>query len=398
MQSLKELYKAGPGPSSSHTVAPKRACDLYLKHFKEQVNQITVELYGSLSLTGKGHYTDKIIEDTFKDYNCEVIFKLDWEHDFDNGFRIIGKNNGKIVKIWDVFSIGGGSFEIYNEDFHFNDEVYFANNFKEIEDYCLTHENHLLDYVLSHEPDILSYLETILEYMLDSVKEGLTKEGLLKGDLKVKKVAKELNEKARTLNDDKLKLMSYAFAANEQNAMGETVVTAPTLGSCGVMASLVYYLVNDLKIAKDKVCKGLAVSGVFGNIIKQNATISGAVGGCQAEIGVACAMGSALLAYINDLSFKEIEYAAEMGIEHHLGLTCDPIGGYVIVPCIERNAVASVRCLDNYLLAKNLYNIKPNIIDFDTIINTMNFTGKKIAIELKETSLGGLAKEYKCNE
>lgn len=398
MQSLKELYKVGPGPSSSHTLGPKRACDLYLKRYHKEIDQVIVELYGSLSLTGKGHYTDYIILECFKDYNPQVLFKLDWDYDFDNGLIIKGYKDSVLIKEWVVYSVGGGSIEILNENYNFNKEVYPQKDFKEIESYCNSVNNDLLTYVLDHEKDILSYLDDIFEAMIASVENGLLGEGYLKGTLKVKKVAKELILKARNTNDNNLKLMAYAFATNEENAMGNTVVTAPTLGSCGVLASLVYNLYHDLNYPKDKIVKGLAVAGVFGNIIKQNATISGAVGGCQAEIGVACAMGSALMSYVNDLSFKEIEYAAEMGIEHHLGLTCDPIGGYVIIPCIERNAVASVRCVDNYNLSKNLFNIKSNLIDFDTIIKTMNFTGSKIPIELKETSLGGLAKEYKCHE
>lgn len=401
MQSLRELFKIGPGPSSSHTIAPLRACQLYLKE-NPQITAVCVELYGSLSLTGRGHATDEIVYKTFNAINCEVLFKLEWPYDFPNGLIIKGYVDSLFLSEWVVYSLGGGSIEILNHPNEFNYEVYPEADFKTILEFTKQHNCSLLDYCYHYEPDCKLWLRTCVDAMIDSVNAGLNSVGLLKGNLKVSKSAKDLYEKSMGIQDleiaKKLKIMAYAYAANEENASGNNVVTAPTLGSCGVVASLVYYLIQDEHIEKERIVDALAVAGIFGNLIKQNATISGAVGGCQAEIGVACCMGSALLAFLDHLTTEQIEYAAEISVEHHLGLTCDPVGGYVIIPCIERNAVAAMRAMDHYLLAKYMYPIKTNSISFDMVVNTMNFTGQKIALELKETSLGGLAKEYIVDE
>lgn len=400
MQSLKQLYKCGPGPSSSHTIAPKRAIEMFMQHYPG-VKDIEVTLYGSLSLTGKGHGTDAIIIDTFAPNHATIQFDLQWEHPFPNGLRIVSKTPSFEVE-WCVYSLGGGSIEIVGLDNGFNREVYPEKNFEEILEVMQKSQWSFIDYLNHYEPDVFVWLDYCLDQMVESVDRGLQAEGYLKGNLKVLKGAKSLFQQACLIPDiseqHKMKLMSYAYAANEENASGKQVVTAPTLGACGVIAACVYHLINDLKIERELVLKGLGVGGIFGNIIKQNATISGAVGGCQAEVGTACAMASAMLAYVFNLNLKQIEYAAEMAIEHHLGLTCDPVGGYVIIPCIERNALAASRSFDHYSLAKYMHPIKENHIKFDTVVSTMNFTGQKIAIELKETSLGGLAKEYVFND
>ncbi|MDO4702179.1 MAG: L-serine ammonia-lyase, iron-sulfur-dependent, subunit alpha [Erysipelotrichaceae bacterium] len=397
MQSLKELYKIGPGPSSSHTLAPKRACLLHIQEFG-LLDHYVIELYGSLSLTGKGHMTDKIIIETFHPASVEIKFKLDWQEEFPNGFYIYGYDRNHREYKWTVFSIGGGSIQIKEKTLNYNDDIYVETSFKEIMDICKHKQQRLLDYINDYEPDLNEHLGSCFDVMVDCVKRGLSKEGLLPGPLDVSRCAKNLYQKgletSAKVEQDRIKLMSYAYAANEENASGQLVVTAPTLGACGVMAAMVYYYHNDLGISKEKIVDGLKIAGIFGNLIKRNASISGACGGCQAEVGSACAMSAALSGFLNGLTDEEIEYAAEIGIEHHLGLTCDPVGGYVIIPCIERNAVAVLRAIDAMVLSKNLHPIKDNRVSFDMVVNTMNYTGKKIAVELRETSLGGLASEF----
>lgn len=398
MQAIQEIYKIGAGPSSSHTLACERACKLFIKEYGKLAHY-EVELYGSLSLTGKGHWTDTIIKETLTFASCQVHFKLNWAEKFPNGFYLQGYDQKRqpIAK-WTVFSLGGGTIDIKEFPLNFNQEIYPQKNFAEIKEYLLHHKCSLVEYALAYEPNLREHMQKILEAMLTSVNNGLHNEGLLPGKLKIKRVAKDLYADARKINLESerrnLLLYSYAYSANEENACRQQVVTAPTLGACGVLAAIIKYCAHNLNIPKAKLIDSLIIAGIFGNIIKQNASISGAMGGCQAEIGSACAMAAAALAFINDLSLSQIEYSAEIGIEHNLGLTCDPVGGYVIIPCIERNAMGAVRAYDAMVLAKHMGRIRSNLISFDTIVETMAYTGQKMAVELKETSIGGLAKEF----
>lgn len=392
MQGIKELYKIGRGPSSSHTLAPERACRLFVKEFGPYPYYV-VELYGSLSLTGHGHNTDLIIQETLPG-EVLIKWKLEWSESFPNGFYIYALNAQKEIKHkWTVFSLGGGSIQVLEKKFNFNDEVYPQNNFQAVKNFLYQNNCSLWAYVLYYEPNILVYLKEVIEAEIKCVENGLKASGLLPGKLKLARCAKDLLQLAK--DDMRLKLMAYAYAANEENAAMHTVVTAPTLGACGVIAALTYYLINDLKYNLDDVAKALAVGGIFGNVIKQNATISGAVGGCQAEVGSAVSMACAMLAYVQKESLAVIESAAEIGMEHHLGLTCDPVQGYVMIPCIERNSQGILRVIDAVQLATNMRKIRQNRIDFDTVVKTMMETGKAMDTELKETSVGGLAKFYK---
>ena len=402
MESLHKLYKIGYGPSSSHTLAPAAACQQYLEENK-LVDHVLVELYGSLSLTGKGHFTDVIIRKTFGNIPCDIQFKQDWEEHFPNGFYIYGFNNtNNLICKWTIFSVGGGNYQILEKPDCNGSKVYSEKNMTEIMTFCQSQELTFFDYVMLKEPTIDQWLSEILLVMLDSVEIGLNTTGLLPGKLKMKRCAKSLFMKAETLQDraqqQRLKQVAYAYAASEQNASVQKVVTAPTLGSCGIMAGLMYYYHNDEGISYSQLIQALAIGGLFGNVIKTNATISGAVGGCQAEVGAACCMAAAASAYLSGATMKQIEYAAEIAMEHHLGLTCDPVGGYVIIPCIERNGVGILRALDAALMAKCLDEIKENRIRFDMVVNTMSYTGQKIPLELKETSLGGLAMEIQVGD
>lgn len=396
MQSLKELYKIGRGPSSSHTLAPERACKLFTQQFGVFDHYI-VELYGSLSLTGKGHCTDQIIQETLPS-STKVYFRLDWEEEFPNGFYIFAYDEkNELQQKWTVFSIGGGSIKI--KEFPTNDtkEVYKENQFKDILEYINKQQLTLTQYIYQYEPDLKSYLKKILDAEIDCVKRGLNTTGVLPGKLKLTRSAKNLYEESLSISDggqNSLRLMAYAYAASEENAAGHTCVTAPTLGASGVMAAMLYHYKIDLHYSDDDLIDALAVGGIFGNLIKQNATISGAVGGCQAEVGAAVSMASAAIAYLDSQDINQVEYAAEIGMEHHLGLTCDPVLGYVMIPCIERNAMGVLRAKDAAQLSKHMSRFKAHLVSFDMVVDTMNETGKKIPIELKETSIGGLAKEF----
>jgi len=401
MESLKELYKIGPGPSSSHTIAPWRAAMLFMEAYPDAVS-FDAELYGSLSLTGKGHFTDQILVQTFAPKLCKVYFRLHWEHNFENGLILKAYNErNTVIGQWTVFSLGGGSIRVLEADFDFQRQVYPYTSLREILDASKRLKLTLPQLVLTYEPGIEYHLYGVLEAMLKAVHHGLNTTGILPGLLEVPRVAKSLYLAA--LNQDnpdeqaRLKLLAYAYANNEENASSGMVVTAPTLGASGVMASLMYHLYYDVGISKQKLVQALMVAGLFGNTIKENATISGAIGGCQAEIGSACSMAAAALAFVRGMSPELIEYAAEIGMEHHLGLTCDPVGGYVIIPCIERNGAAVLRAMDAVMMADNIGRIKPNRVSFDMVVRTMNYTGHKIALELRETSLGGLATEININ-
>ncbi|MFV0479744.1 MAG: L-serine ammonia-lyase, iron-sulfur-dependent, subunit alpha [Anaerorhabdus sp.] len=397
MKSLKELYRIGPGPSSSHTLAPKKACEEFIAEFG-LCERYVIDLYGSLSLTGRGHFTDQIIENTLSPADVVINFLDQWEEERPNGFYLKGYRGQELVGAWTVFSLGGGAIEVKEKPEMKHHEIYSEDSLDKIKAMCKQRQYGLPDYVLQNEHNIEPYLNEVLQVMLQSVKRGISTSGELPGSLHIERVAKSLYLQASTLSvgieKDRLLLMSYAYAASEENASRGEVATAPTLGSCGVMAALMYYFYNDVGVSKDKLIKSLMVAGVFGNLIKQNATISGALGGCQAEVGTACSMASAACAYLEGLNMKQIEYAAEIGMEHHLGLTCDPVGGYVIIPCIERNAIAVLRALDACLLSKYMSKLKGNRISFDMVVRTMDYTGKKMTPELRETSLGGLAKEY----
>lgn len=392
MNSIKDIYRIGHGPSSSHTIAPARAAELFLKEFG-LLDKYVVELFGSLSLTGKGHHTDLIIQEIFKG-RAEFIFDNKFD-DQRNSMIFNGYKDGKLVATWHAESLGGGSIHIDEKETDDNVEFYKERNFNEIKEVLQKEDINLWQYVLKNEPEIKYQLRPSFDAMIASVERGLKNEGVLNERLNVKFHAKGLYEKGCLTYDNELKIMSYAYAAAEENALGHIVSTAPTLGSCGIVAGLMYYYYKDLNRSIDKLLEAMAVGGIFGNIIKQNASISGALGGCQAEVGTACAMASAMIAYLEGAETDVIEYAAEIGIEHHLGLTCDPVFGLVIIPCIERNAAAIIRSFNAYKLSKNLTAIGEHLVTFDMVVSSMHYTGKKISPELKETSLGGLALEFK---
>jgi len=395
MDSLKELFKIGNGPSSSHTMGPERAA----KRFKMEnpdADSFKVELYGSLAATGKGHLTDWVIQETLKPKVTEVVWMPEFVHTFHtNGMKFIAVDkDGNEIKEWLVFSVGGGTIVEDGEARGGSNKVYPLTTMDEVIKWCKNNQKELWEYVVEMEDSsIWAFLERIWEAMEESVKTGLSKTGVLPGTLKYPRKAQMFYRKAR--RDDSRtsylgKIFAYTLAVSEENGGGGRVVTAPTCGAAGIIPGLLYALKEEHNLSMEETLRGLAIAGLIGNLIKENATISGAEGGCQAEVGAGCAMAAGMAAFILGGSLDQIEYAAEMALEHHLGLTCDPVGGYVQIPCIERNAAAAVRALDaaNY----SLFTDGQHTVSFDRVVLTMKQTGLDMKCEYKETSLGGLAK------
>ncbi len=395
MDSLKELFKIGNGPSSSHTMGPERAA----KKFKEKNSSATrfeVELYGSLALTGKGHLTDWIIVETLKPIPTDIIWKPEIVHRYHtNGmlFRSFDANNN-LTDEWLVFSVGGGTIMEHYQERKGAQTVYPLNTMEDIQNWCEENQKEYWEYVVHCEgEEIFDFLKEIWEAMKNAVEKGINTTGILPGTLKYPRKASNFYRKARN-NHSKGgflgRIFAYTLAVSEENGAGGKVVTAPTCGACGIVPGLLYALKEEYNLQEDELLKSLAIAGLIGNLIKENATISGAEGGCQAEIGSACAMAAAMACFLLGGSLAQIEYAAEMALEHHLGLTCDPVGGYVQVPCIERNAAASARALD--AATYSLYTDGKHKVTFDQVVRTMGETGKDLKQEYRETSLGGLAK------
>ncbi|WP_027090546.1 L-serine ammonia-lyase, iron-sulfur-dependent, subunit alpha [Thomasclavelia saccharogumia] len=398
MESLKELYKIGVGPSSSHTMGPQRAA-LKIKETYKDADRFIVYLHGSLALTGKGHLTDYIIEETLGKENVEVHFVSEALPKHPNGmvFEIYQKD--KLLDKVTVYSVGGGALMYENSELQPPKQIYPHHNLNEILDYCDKKGINLYDYTLKFESnDFKAYLYEILNAMFKCVESGLSTTGIIPGKLQLKRVAKSIYQQAinthRSGERDRLLISSYAYAVSEENACGHQIVTAPTCGSSGVVPAVMYYCYKQLNIPRKELIKALAVAGIFGNVIKTNATISGADGGCQAEIGSACAMAAAAYGWTLELNNNLIQYAAEMGLEHNLGLTCDPVGGYVQIPCIERNGFGALRAIDAAMYAKQLGYLRTNKVSFDAVVRVMKQTGKDLNSAYKETSLGGLAKEF----
>lgn len=394
MESLKELYKIGRGPSSSHTMGPEKACKIFQKHNPE-ADRFEAILYGSLSKTGVGHGTDKVIKVTFEPTPCDVIFNNDEiELPHPNTMDLIAYKDGIEIKRIRVISVGGGKVEIVGYKNVDPPKIYDLSTFSEIAEHCKKNHMRLWQYVEEVEGiEIRDYLLKIWNQMKLSIHIGLETEGVLPGGLNVKRKAKKLyshqhiDESAQT--KENRVVSAYAFAVSEQNADGEVIVTAPTCGSAGVMPSVLYYQQMKRGYTDLEIIRALETGGIIGNLIKTNASISGSECGCQAEIGSACAMASAALGELFGLETDKIEYAAEIAIEHHLGLTCDPICGLVQIPCIERNAVAAMRAINAVSLASFLSDTRK--ISVDEVIEVMRMTGKDIPGRYRETAEGGLA-------
>ncbi len=399
MKSLKQLYKIGCGPSSSHTMGPEKACKLFEERNKN-ASSFRVILYGSLAQTGKGHGTDVVIEKTLTK-PVEVVFDMKnhrlMKHP--NTMDIFALDDAhNVTDKWRVYSVGGGAIEVDGADKAVEpDDVYPHNSFEEIKAYCDSEDITIPQYVVRFEgEEIIAYLHTIWDVMKEAIKQGLKTDGVLPGGLNTQRKAmtlyqqRHMNETPQT-KENRL-VCAYAFAVSEQNAAGGTIVTAPTCGACGIVPAVMKYQQKINNLSDDQIVEALATGGIIGNLVKTNASISGAECGCQAECGTACSMAAAALAQLFDMDLDQIEYAAEVAMEHHLGLTCDPVDGLVQIPCIERNAVAAMRAINAVSLANFLTMSRQ--ISFDAVVETMYQTGKDINVNYRETSGGGLAKGY----
>ncbi len=396
MKSIKDVYKIGKGPSSSHTMGPSSAMELYVSE-NQNAEAYEVILYGSLAETGKGHGTDIAISAvTPKDVN--IIFDRKTEEiPHENTMDIFSLIGGKRTAHMRVMSIGGGDIEIVGRPVAEMKEIYPEKSFREVADFCKTNGIRISEFVALREgKDIYDFLYDVWDAMKNSIHEGLTTSGILPGGLEVERKAQYLYnqrhiDESSVTRENRI-VCSYAYAVSEQNADNGRIVTAPTCGACAVVPSVLKYMQEKHGFSDKKILDALAVAGLIGAIVKTNASVSGAECGCQAEIGTACSMASAALAELFEMGIDQIEYAAEIAFEHHLGLTCDPICGLVQIPCIERNAVAAMRAINAVSLANFLSGSRK--ISLDLVIKTMYETGKDLLSHYRETSRGGLAKLY----
>ena len=400
MRSIRDIYKIGKGPSSSHTMGPERAAQIFKSEHPDAAS-FRVVLYDSLAKTGVGHGTDRVLRQVLEPKPTEIVFSDQDPEDLKhpNTLDFFAVENGTEVGPMRVQSVGGGDIVIEGRPTDpGEDEVYPENSFAEIAQFCNWRKIRLWEYVeMTEGPEIWDFLAKVWKTMRWAIADGLHASGVLPGGLHLERKAKLLYEQAARNQMVQIKetriICAYAFAVSEQNADNGTVVTAPTCGSCGVVPAVLRYMQEQHGYSDEKILHALAVAGIIGNLVKHNASISGAECGCQAEIGAACSMAAAALAELCDMNLAQIEYAAEVALEHHLGLTCDPICGLVQIPCIERNAVAAMRAMNALNLAYFLYDTRS--ISFDMVVKTMYQTGINISKAFRETAEGGLAKLYR---
>lgn len=398
MKSIKELYRIGIGPSSSHTMGPRNAAILFLNRTLSS-GKFQVTLYGSLAATGKGHMTDTAILEVLQPHAPVTLI---WKPDVFLPFHPNGMlfeafdEKGKLIDKWTVFSVGGGALEEEGTSKEMSPELYDMNTMAEIYSWCQRSGKNYWEYVEQCEgSSIWDYLGEVWKAMKAAVERGLETEGTLPGALNLQRKSSSYYIKAMGYKESLRSrglVFAYALAVSEENASGGIIVTAPTCGSCGVLPAVLYHLWKTRGFSDIRILRALATAGLIGNIVKQNASISGAEVGCQGEVGVACAMASGAVSQLFGGSPSQIEYAAEMGLEHHLGMTCDPVCGLVQIPCIERNAYAAARALD-----ANIYSAFTDgvhRVSFDKVVEVMKQTGHDLPSLYKETSEGGLAKNY----
>ena len=401
MESIRQIFRIGHGPSSSHTMGPMRAAQMFLDKNPEAV-RFEVTLYGRLAATGKGHMTDKAILDVLSPKApTNIIWKPKVFLPFHpNGILFEAWDaDGKKLDSWTIYSIGGGTLanETYNEQTA--TQVYDMNHIRDIQAWCEQTGYSYWEYVEQCEgKEIWDYLAEVWEVMQDAVRRGLEAEGILPGGLGIRRKASDYMIRARGYGSSiksRGLVYAYALAVSEENACGGKIVTAPTCGSCGVIPAVLYHLKETREFRDSRILRALATAGLFGNVVRTNASISGAEAGCQAEVGVACSMAAAAASQLFGGTAAQIEYAAEMGLEHHLGLTCDPVCGLVQIPCIERNAFAAARALDANTFSN--FSDGRHRVSFDQVVEVMKQTGNDLPSLYKETSEGGLAKGYTMN-
>ena len=398
MKSLRELYRIGQGPSSSHTMGPRMAAERVLQQNPDAA-VFRVTLYGSLAATGEGHLTDYAIKQVLGENRTEIVWHPEIVPSFHpNGMKFEAlDSNRQCYYEWTVYSIDGGALAEEGASPIDTPEIYELDHLADIQEWCRTRGKNYWEYVEECEgQEIWDYLAEVWQVMKAAVERGIDHEGVLPGCLNLRRKAPDYYIKAMGYGANlqtRGLVFSYALAVSEENASGGQIVTAPTCGACGVVPAVLYHIQKSRKFSDKRIYHALATAGIIGNIAKSRASISGAEAGCQAEVGVACAMAAAAANYIFGGSLATIEYAAEMGLEHHLGMTCDPVCGLVQIPCIERNAHAAARALDANIYATYAEGI--HRIPYDKTVEVMKQTGHDLPSLYRETSEGGLAKEFK---
>ena len=417
MKTIREIFRIGYGPSSSHTMGPRKAAEIFLEHHPDAA-KYQAHLYGSLSATGKGHLTDAAIIDVIP--SVEIVWHDEFLPFHPNGMRFCAWNeNGDLLDEWTVYSVGGGALAedptssphrliasgVPEKSADFwgalspsgEASIYPLTRLSDIKDYCDKMGWDYWEYVEHYEgKEIWDYLREVWQVMREAVERGLDHEGVLPGPLHLRRKAASYYIKVAGYKDNlrtRGLVFSYALAVSEENASGGKIVTAPTCGSCGVLPAVLYHTWRSRDFSETRILHALATAGLIGNVVKENASISGAEVGCQGEVGVACAMASGAVNQLFGGTLSQIEYAAEMGLEHHLGMTCDPVCGLVQIPCIERNAFAAARALDSNMYAA--FSDGTHSVSFDRVVDVMKQTGHDLPSLYKETSQGGLAKDYK---
>lgn len=390
MNSIREIYKIGHGPSSSHTMGPAKASEIFKNKYPD-ADLYKVELFGSLALTGKGHLTDKAIINELLPVKTEIIFNFDILYEYhSNAIKFYAYKDNQQIGEWLIFSIGGGELREMNQKLESSSQVYKEQSMGEIIKVCKENKLSLVDYCIQNEgPEIKDYLKTVLQQMEKTTKEGINKEGTLPGKLNLERKAPLFYKKYLETKESDILSFAVALANSEENASGGIVTTAPTCGSCGVMPGTILPELYLGTVNEEDLINALMVAGLIGNVVKTNASISGAEVGCQGEIGVACSMACGALAYLRGATIEQIECAAEIGLEHHLGMTCDPVYGLVQIPCIERNAMCSEyarKAVKYAMIGDGIHTVT-----LDSVIQVMHETGKDMHTKYKETSTGGLA-------
>lgn len=394
MESIRELYRIGHGPSSSHTMGPKKAAERFLGK-NNSAQRFEVILYGSLAATGMGHLTDEAIKETFRNYQ----FHIEWKPKIflpkhPNALKFTAfSSDEKVIDEWTAYSVGGGTI-IDDETETETVQIYPHKNLQEIMNWCNQNGKQYWEYVEEFEgKEIWTFLEEVWKVMLESIERGLSRDGVLPGILKLPRKAQSFYLKGKnyaTPFKRRSQLFSFALAVSEENASGGKIVAAPTCGACGVLPAVLQYFRKVYKTEDTSIIRALATAGLIGDLIKRNASISGAEVGCQGEVGTACAMASGAATQLMGGTIYQVEYSAEMGLEHHLGLTCDPVAGLVQIPCIERNAFAAERAVAHNTFA--IISDGRHRISFDEVVETMYKTGIDLQSQYRETSQGGLAK------
>ena len=395
MESIRQLYKIGNGPSSSHTMGPMKAAAGFAEATPGAA-RYEVTLYGSLAATGKGHMTDAAILGVLEPLApVELVWKPDEVLPFHaNGMKFKAFDaDGNEMLAKTVYSIGGGDILEEGQSREPSKSIYPLNKIKDIQQWCEESGRSYWEFVDQYEDSgIWDYLAEVWSVMKEAVECGIEAEGVLPGGLGVRRKAVSYYVHAAGYNSS-LKsrglVYAYALAVSEENAAGGRIVTAPTCGSCGIVPAVLYHLHTSKNFSEKRILRALATAGLFGNVVKHNASVSGAEVGCQGEVGVACAMAAAAASQLFGGTPAQIEYSAEMGLEHHLGLTCDPVCGLVQIPCIERNAYAAARALDANLYSA--FSDGKHSVDFDRIVEVMKQTGHDLPSLYKETAKGGLA-------